>query len=287
MSDHDKAIIDSLLNLLPFFSQIFDDIAIAFSDKEKYIYYTPGKKLDHKIRPGDPVKAGSMTDKAFKHRGFLSSKVDSSVFGVPYTASGFPIFNSDNEIIGGLVFCESIEMQEKQHLLKTISKEITKNMFTLNNDMDSLKNQSEYINSTSKELLTNAQESQSQIEESNKIVNLIKNISYKTNMLSVNAAIEAARTGSEGTGFKVISDEIRELSINTDDAIKKIEGIIKEIHLNSEGITLKIDNIADSLESITSFISQTREITKQLHQSSELIDDLAENLVKSADKDKH
>lgn len=283
MLDQDKAVIDALHSMMPFFAQTFDGVAIAFSDNERYVYYKPGKKLDHKIKSGDKIKPGSMMDKCYKQKGFLTANVDAKVFGVSYRASGFPIFNADKEIIGGLVFCESVEMLENRNMLKAISEEISKNMSLMNNNMASLINRSEYINSTSKTLLVEAQESECKIQETNNIVNMIKVILNKTNMLSINAAIESTRAGADGAGFKVVSEEIRTLSLNTDEAIKKIEPIIKQIHSNSGDMTYKINEINESMGSIIDFITQTIEMANALNKSAKLIDSLADGLLKAKD----
>jgi methyl-accepting chemotaxis protein len=87
-----------------------------------------------------------------------------------------------------------------------------------------------------------------QAREMNNILDLIRGISEQTNLLSLNASIEAARAGSAGRGFSVVADEIRKLSDSSKELVDQIANIIEAIQLSMNNMTQKLANSRGELE---------------------------------------
>lgn len=90
----------SIIALLDVIGELFsDEISIAVSNTEEYVYYRPSKRIDLKITPGDPIKAGTIAYKALHNKQKVSEFIDREVFGVPYHGMAVP-FQLNGELEG-------------------------------------------------------------------------------------------------------------------------------------------------------------------------------------------
>ena len=96
-------------------------------------------------------------------------------------------------------------------------------------------------------------------QEISKLVGVIQDIAAQTNLLALNAAIEAARAGEQGKGFAVVADEVRKLAEQVSDSVTDITGIVTNIQNESSVVVDALQNGYQEVEQGTEQIEVTNE----------------------------
>ncbi len=111
------------------------------------------------------------------------------------------------------------------------------------------------------------------------IVCVIEDIADQTNLLALNAAIEAARAGEQGRGFAVVADEVRKLAERTTKATKEIGDMIRQIQQNTKGAVTSMEDgtkkVAGGVELVNKTGAALSKIVEMVNQSADMIRQIA------------
>ncbi|CAD5107570.1 HAMP domain-containing methyl-accepting chemotaxis protein [Pseudomonas carbonaria] len=113
----------------------------------------------------------------------------------------------------------------------------------------------------------------SQSDEIGSVLGVIQSIAEQTNLLALNAAIEAARAGEAGRGFAVVADEVRSLASNTQRATESIRGMIDALQ---DGARQAVSSMQQSREQAEKSVSHARESGEALMHIANAIDGIAD-----------
>lgn len=253
----------SVIENIPIVEGILDgDYAITVTSAEECLFVVERGEGKSPLQVGPLSEAARKGTQAVLEAGkTMTQYLTQEVHGKDLKLVIVPVFDEKGSIVGTCGISKSTKLQNRiektSHSLKTDLEnangqiqEISKQALTFS---DSLKLMGE--------ISMNAERA---IGESSETIKLIENISKRSNLLGLNAAIEASRAGEQGRGFMIVADEMRKLALMSGKASKEISEYLNETNHNVSHMIDQIERMSQiskiQLESVTSVARTIKDV---------------------------
>lgn len=262
------------------------DLTVKFDTKRKDEFQTLAKGISDMVDNmsnliGEVQGVSGTVSNSAKRLSFTSRELLEATKGITATIE---------DISGGIIH----QAEDAEHCLMQMSglseqitqlyentndnEKIANNTQSVSNDgISIIKELSDKAKATSeitKDVINKIQEFEVQSKKIGNFVNIINEIAAQTNLLSLNASIEAARAGDAGKGFAVVADEIRKLADQSMTAANQIQKTVSDIAVQNNLTIATAKKAEDIVESQTSSLEKTVNVFTNI---SNLVNDLAEN----------
>ena len=162
---------------------------------------------------------------------------------------------------------DALNILEQSVKTKVISKEMVSVVKDSTEVFDQVANLLNLSSNWSIDLSNKMNSLKNEAEKIQQITSVVTNISENTNLLALNASIEAARAGDSGRGFAVVAGEVKKLAEQSSESAEEIESIINSI-------VTKVNDITDEIEEQ---VGQSKENIKTVNQSKVLLDQILDS----------
>ena len=258
-----EKVFERMIYASPIISELFEgNAAINICDKKQCLYALDGKNLKAPMYIGqviddDIMDRNGINENIYVKKRSFSSIYDKETYGVSFKANTTPVINEDRKVVGWIgVSVNTEQYEEIMVAIEELKNSLKETKLTASVITNGVVNLSEKLNFL-------AENTEKLISEGSEALKLVENISKQSNLLGLNAAIEASRAGEYGKGVSVVASEMRKLAVNSAESSKKFSYALTEMSNAIKAITKTISelgqistNQAASLEELLATVEE-------------------------------
>ncbi|MGV8980973.1 methyl-accepting chemotaxis protein [Clostridium sp.] len=263
---------EQILDQLPALFE--EEISFTLTDKQHFVKFVESKNMPAyseigKVIPKDEALREVM--ESGKKKVFTIDNYNNMSIRVV----AIPLKDEQGKVVGAISYGKNLENSIRVTKMSVDLSNATASILEVANEIN---NDIQNIRKINTKVVEEVKNTSNQCNNTDGIISFIEGIAKQTNLLGLNAAIEASRAGDLGRGFGVVATEIRKLSGSSTQSITEINTILKSIK-DSVGIVEKSigTSIASSEKQEQSLIQIVQSV-KELNKSAEILAEMASKL---------
>lgn len=272
----DNEILDAFHKVIDYLPGMMNEpTAIYLADANEYKVTRNVEELPFETMEGEQV-VGFVAD-VIKKGDYFSQEItpEEGVSTFPFKSVIIPVKDEYGNSSGAVLLAQSMkkrfEMKEMSGTVKTALDQITEAINDLNIKVQD-------VVDANAQILNMVKESKENTENTNEILEFIQEISSQTNLLGLNAAIEASRAGEFGRGFEVVAKEIRKLSSSTSESVKKVDEVLKGIRKSILTIDATVSENTEIFETQAASLEEVAASIEELNSTVEILNSFADKI---------
>lgn len=269
-------VLQNVAKMMPYLPHFFDDeVSVALTNLEIFLVNQVPPSLPIRGGYGDKIPAAGGTALAMQTDAPVVREIPASVYGFPFRSYSVPLHDDDGNVIGALAIGRSLKRSDE---MRGLSQNLSEFLSQSTGAIQELAEDVQKLAVTNGDIATKSKQASKETAGTADIVKMMQNITLQTNLLGINAAIEAANSGQAGRGFRVVAEEIQRLSRSATESTAKIESVLKDMSTSVEYIATKIvtsnelfqnqavvlQDIAKSLDKLNKIAEQVRILADKL-----------------------
>ena len=276
MNLSDEEYLNSVKATFPIFPQLMtSDAVFTITDTKKILLVKQAESFQLPINEGEDLAQGGSTEKTIKSGKKEENRYPKDIYGFPVMMQAIPLVNpSTNHIVGTITYAVSLERENKVVEMATSLQSFSQELASYSEEVA---NSAQELQENSRSINKMVSETQEEIKNMDNIVQYIKGIADTTNLLGLNAAIEASRAGEQGRGFTVVAGEIRKLAANSKESTGEINDTLV-------GIKGNINDIIGAINGFSNTVEAQAAQSEQIASGSQNLSDLAGKLLKLSEE---
>lgn len=269
----ENSLLKSFSNVVELLPIILDEpVNVAVLNMEVFTLSITTTEMPVPFKSGDPI--GKEIQELIK-RGEILINDDLDTYDFPFRSYMIPVKDDFGKPEGMIIIAKPLRNRQNAmdayNNIKDSIEQITMAISDLNVNVQEVAGRNEKI-------LSSVSGADSKTADTNEILDFIQGISSQTNLLGLNAAIEASRAGEMGRGFDVVAKEIRKLSGSTSDSIKRVAAVLSDISDSIKDIHQQVNDTNSSFQAQASTLEEIAATTQELNSSVQIMQTFMDNL---------